>query len=283
MSERWRDDVKRLRAEADPDKRAGLKKQLPAFIPAGVFTERTADGLQEHSGFICIDIDAKDNADVADFDRLKEYMHQVPHVAYCGRSVGGKGFFCLIPIADPARHRDYFQAIGEDFERCGITVDWHCSDVGRLRFVSYDPAPYINTGAKVYDYISPEMGCSKARMFGRELTGSEAEARFLFVLQWIEEHGMDITGDYGQWFKILCGIASAFGESGRDYAHRVSRYADCYNYGETERQYSEILKHKYKYTIGTFFYFARKKMGADLYYSIKGIHDFDKLVKEEKV
>lgn len=52
LSDEWKDSVEKIRAEADPVKRADLKKNLPAFIPAGVFSRKTADGLQRHSGFI---------------------------------------------------------------------------------------------------------------------------------------------------------------------------------------------------------------------------------------
>ena len=258
--------VEKVRAEADPARRKELKQHLPAFMPSGVFTKKTADGLQVHSGFICIDIDAKDNAGVKDFDRLKEYVCQIPQVAYCGLSVGGAGFFCIMPIADPAKHRDYFRAIERDFKECGITIDRQCYNVNRLRFVSYDPAPYINTAAKVYDYILPIKDYSAAQVLGREITGDEAKGKFAAVLREVETTKIDITGNYGQWFEILCAIASTFGERGREYAHAVSKHADCYDPGETERQYSEILKHNYGYSIGTFFYYARAEFGK---------HDFD--------
>ena len=266
LSERWRPLVEKVRAEADPARRKELKQHLPAFMPSGVFTKKTADGLQVHSGFICIDIDAKDNAGVKDFDRLKEFVYQIPQIAYCGLSVGGVGFFCIIPIADPAKHRDYFRTIERDFKECGITIDRQCYNVNRLRFVSYDPAPYINTAAKVYDYILPIKDYSAAQVLGREITGDEAKGKFAAVLREVEATKIDITGNYGQWFEILCAIASTFGERGREYAHAVSKHADCYDPGETERQYSEILKRNYGYSIGTFFYYARAEFGK---------HDFD--------
>ena len=266
LSERWRPLVEKVRAEADPARRKELKQHLPAFMPSGVFTKKTADGLQEHSGFICIDIDAKDNTDVDNFGRLKEYVCQIPQVAYCGLSVGGAGFFCIMPIADPAKHRDYFRAIERDFKECGITIDRQCYNVNRLRYVSYDPVPYINTAAKVYDYILPIKDYSAAQVLGREITGDETKGKFAAVLREVEATKIDITGNYGQWFEILCAIASTFGERGREYAHAVSKQADCYDPGETERQYSEILKRNYGYSIGTFFYYAKKEIGK---------HDFD--------
>lgn len=255
--------VEKVRAEADPARRKELKQQLPAFMPSGVFTKKTADGLQEHSGFICIDIDAKDNADVDNFGRLKEFVYQVPQIAYCGLSVGGAGFFCLIPIADPAKRVEYFRAIERDFKRCGIRIDRQCYNVNRLRFVSYDPAPYVNTAAKVYDYVYP---AAEHGGWRGAVADAETKEKFEAVLREVEATKIDITGDYGQWFEILCAIASTFGESGREYAHAVSKWYESYSPGETDYKYSEALKHDYGYSIGTFFYYAKREIGK---------HDFD--------
>ena len=274
LSDRWKTLVENVRVEADPEKRKELKQRLPAFIPAGVFTKKTADGLQAHSGFLCIDIDAKDNAEVEDFSRLKELISGVPHVAYCGLSVSGAGFFCLIPIADPAKHADYFRAIEQDFKRCGIRIDRACHNVNRLRFVSYDAAPYINTAAKVYDYVMPPKDYSTASVVGRDMSDAEARERFAAILREIETREIDVTGDYNQWIEILSAVASAFGEDGRSYAHTISRQADCYNYEETDRKYTDLLRHEYSYTLGTFFYYAKKEIGK---------HDFDNLMLEDEI
>lgn len=268
LSEHWKQMVNNIRSEADPDKRKELKRELPAFIPSGVFTSKKAGGLLEHSGYICIDIDAKDNAEVTDFSRLKEFVHQIPHIAYCGLSVSGTGFFCLIPIADPSKYTDYFRAIEQDFKRCGIKIDRRCSNVNRLRFVSYDAAPYINTAAKVYDYVLPPKDHTAAQVLGMSVTDDEAKAKFFSILEEVEKCQIDITGNYGQWFEILCAIASTFGEEGREYAHTVSRQAACYSHDETEWQYSQILKRNYGYSIGTFFYYAKQELGK---------HDFDNI------
>lgn len=265
LSERWRHSVEKIRAEADPAKRKELKQHLPAFMPAGVFTKKTADTLQEHSGFICIDIDAKDNAGVKDFDRLKEFVCQIPQVAYCGLSVGGAGFFCIMPIADPAKHRDYFRAIERDFKECGVTIDRQCYNVNRLRYVSYDPEPYINTAAKAYDYVYPVKDNGAGHVPGT-VADAETKEKFEAVLREIEAGKIDITGNYGQWFEILCAIASTFGEDGREYAHAVSKWYDNYEPDETDYKYSEALKHDYGYSIGTFFHYARNELGK---------HDFD--------
>lgn len=278
LTGRWKEQVVAIRRESDSDKQKAMKQQLPAFMASGVFITKKAEGLKEHSGYICIDIDYKDNMGVANFPYLKEAISGNPNVAYCGLSVSGTGYFCLIPIADPAKHRDYFRALEHDFKRCGIRIDRQCVNVNRLRFVSYDPDPYIFTAAVPYDYVLPdgeEPGRAVDKVLRRQVSPTEARTQFDNVLQEIQNSRIDITGGYGQWFEILCAIASTYGEEGREAAHIISEQADSYIYEETDRQYSECLKHGgYGYTIGTFFYYAKQELGT---------HDFDYITKEDEL
>lgn len=275
LSDRWREQVQAVRDETDPQKQKQLKEKLPAYIPAGTFTKKVAEGLQQHSGFICIDIDYKDNKDVENFADLKALVRQIPAVEYCGQSVSGTGYFCIMPIADPSKHRDYFRAIASDFKRCGIVVDRKCFNVNRLRFVSYDASPYVNTGADVYDYILPTRDHKAAQVLGRQVSDVETREHFAAIVKEIEARHIDITGDYGQWFEILCAIASTFGDEGREDAHKVSKEADCYDYEETEKQYTECIRRQgYDYTIGTFFFHAKRELGA---------HDFDNITKDIEI
>lgn len=247
-----------VRSVADHRERKKMKERtLPAFSVSGIFSGRRE--LEAHSHYICIDIDAKDNEGVKDFDKLKDIISQVPCVEYCGLSASGAGYFCIIPIADPDKHGAYFRSLQHNFKRCGLIIDDGCGDITRLRYVSFDPSPYVNTGATVYDYVLPDRKADSRKADGTPIT-LEAEARQICAaLDAINESHTDITGSYHEWFKILCSIAATFGEDGREYAHRVSQEAECYTFEETERKYTDILKHKgYSYNLGTFYYYFRR-------------------------
>lgn len=265
----FKDKVEAIRAEPDEGRQKEMKKELPLFFASGEFDSKGEDGLIKHSGFICVDIDEKDNRDVKNFGDIKKHIRKISFVAYCGRSVRGKGYFALIPIADPARHRDYFRSLVADFGRCGLTIDKGCGDVCRKRFVSYDPDPYVNTGAEVYDRVLVEeekpMECDGEKD-SRQNYLAEA-AKFLSTLGEIESRHIDITDSRDKWWEILCAIASAFGEAGRGYAHRVSRFYDGYSYDETDGKFNDALRHGgYGYTIATFFHHAKNGLSE---------HDFD--------
>ena len=60
-----------------------------------------------------------------------------------------------------------------------------------------------------------------------DMNGDEFE----LLLAAIEASGKDLTSDYNDWYKIGIAIASEFGESGRDYFHRIGKFISIhYNF-----------------------------------------------------
>ena len=268
IADTWRAQVEAVRAEKDPAKRKALKAALPCFTPSGTFTHVSRAGLVRHSGFISLDIDYKPekgiNTALAGYD-LKAAISAVPNVAYCG----GSGYVVIVPIADPAKHREYFRALAYHFERAGLELDPACKDVTRKRFVSWDADPYINTAAQPWALTLPEREHATRETLGRDLDASETAAKVEAVIKSCEANRWDITAAEGDWWRILCSLANTFGEAGRDYAHRISALYPGYTPEETDAKYSRAVKHpEYKDQIGTFFYIARQEIGK---------HDFDNL------
>lgn len=273
VADTWRAQVEAVRAETDPARQDLLKKALPCFTPSGTFSHISRAGLVQHSGFISIDIDCKPdkgiNPALVGFD-LKAAVAAVPHIAYCGRSCRGAGYVVVIPIADPTKHSEYFRALAYHFERAGLEIDRGCRDICRKRFVSWDPAPYINTAARIWALTLPERDHSTRETLGRDLDTSETAAAVEAVIEACERNRWDITADRADWVRILASLAQTFGEGGRDYAHRISALYPDYTPKETDSKFSDLLKHKeYKWGIGTFFYIARQEIGK---------HDFDDLL-----
>lgn len=260
----YQNRVKKVRDTQDEAKQKEAKSKLPSYTVSGIFSGNTDNSLIKHSGLICIDIDPKDNPDSENFNQMKELIKAVPFVAYCGLSVRGKGYFAVIPISNPEYHREHFKSLEMDFARCGIKIDPSGVNVSRKRFVSYDNEPYINLNATTYDriYRKPptDRKTKKAGIYsGEELAQVEGDVKQ--VIEAIEITGIDITGDYPQWFKIGCALAHTFGEDGREMFHQVSRFGDTYDQDNTDLKYTECLKTK-QVNIGTFFYYA-KLSGVD--------------------
>lgn len=84
------------------------------------------------------------------------------------------------------------------------------------------------------------------------------------VVAEIEKQCTDITANYEIWLKIGFALSSEFGEHGRDYFHRVSRFHSGYNTKECDKQFDNCLKsHRSGVTIRSFFEIA-KNAGFDI-------------------
>lgn len=269
---KWRGLVEAVRNERDEARQKALKEQLPCFTPSGTFNGRKADSIKQHSGFVCIDIDEKDNKQVKDFARLKEILTALPYVAYCATSCRGNGYFCLIPIADTTKHREYCLTLQSAFEACGIIVDKSCIDVCRKRYVSYDPAPYINTNAKLFSSLIKDDRQRLCR--GSNEITEETRLKVADLVEAITQEHIDVCGDYNQWFGILCAIAHAFGEDGREWAHLISEQGATYKSAEeVDKRYNEAYKSKAAYNIGTFIYHAENAIKQHRFE-----HDFNGII-----
>lgn len=138
----------KIRAAKDKAEKAKLKANMPMITPSGIFSQRRQDCLLKHSGFISIDIDrAATNEFITNWQDLPSILTRLKNIAYFGRSVGGEGFWALIPIAFPEKHKAHFRALQQAFSRLGIELDPAPSNVASCRFFSHDPEAYINPNA----------------------------------------------------------------------------------------------------------------------------------------
>lgn len=265
-SDEFAGQINELRQFDDKAKRDAIKKNLPAITPSGQFTRRKEDGLIRHSGFIQVDIDAKDNPVIFDgcetladyletLNMVKAELSKLKNIAFCGLSASGRGLWALIPIAHPERHKEHFNAIAADFERIGIIIDKAPSNVASLRGYSYDPAAYFNHNAETYTRLAaPEKNppASPRQPANHSYpAGNEAE-KVNFILSQIASSRADITGSYQAWFAIGCALAHEFGQAGRGYFHEVSQYHPEYDYHKADKQFTHCLKGA-GYTIATFY------------------------------
>ncbi len=244
---RAKEQVLTLRNESDPDIQRAIKGVLPACTVSGLFSGRSADSLMSATNLICIDIDAKDN-DILDLDTLKERIVECPYVLFCAHSARGKGYFCIIQIADHKKFLGHFLSLERDFQRAGILVDRSCKDINRLRYAFYDPEPYINLDAVVYDRIIDLNKNPTRDMVNRESVPADkiTNAYHIGLLAAsLDKQDKDITENYSDWFNIACAIAGEFGEAGRTMFHDLSKNYDGYTPNEADFEYNKVLRYHY--------------------------------------
>ena len=252
FSTKHKSEILALRKVEDEEEQKRLKKMLPSATISGLFSYRDSQHLIEHSGFMCIDIDGKDNPGM-DVEQTKQQLARCGEIAYIGLSVRGKGLFCVIPIAYPERHEDHFRALEYDFKEMGLVIDPFCRDVCRMRFVSFDPNPYVNEQALKY-ISTKQKPLPPPRCYS--YNDSEKTVRKVYELcGQIQDFGLDITDGYQNWFKVGSSLAD-LGEDGREAFHMVSRAWPKYDPAVDEK-FNNLLLTIRDYSIGTFFYICK--------------------------
>lgn len=256
-SKKYVAEVQKIRNTKDEKLKKHLKSKLPAITPSGLFSKRNVKGLLSHSGFIQFDIDFKDNIHINNYKDLKEQISNIKEVAYCGLSVSGNGYWGLIPISEPTKHKQHFEALLLKFKCLGIIIDKSCKDVSRLRGYSFDDNAYFNHSAtkftQIYN-IPRKKQSSKAYITNNFTSTKNNVEKYLNI---IKEKHVILAKDYESWFAIGCGIANEFSENGRNYFHFISQIKNDYNSSETEKQYNYCLKNTYNYSIATFYYYCK--------------------------
>jgi hypothetical protein len=126
------------------------KRRLPCFTASGTFATRRDADLLTHSGLVALDIDTKVNAGI-DLIAVRARIEADPHTYACFTSVGGRGLCVLVPIPADSHH-DAFRAAAIYYQHTyGVAVDPVCLGVSQQRFVSCDPALYLNEGAATFE------------------------------------------------------------------------------------------------------------------------------------
>lgn len=285
LTDRWKPVVDRLRdlrrvygAQAKKmDEYTTTKAMLPGATLSGLFAikdvyneksgrtetkSRITANLAQHTGFLCIDIDAQDNCSLGDMAMVLRTLRHRTEVALLMRSCSGTGYFALIPLAYPDRHKQQFAALLHEYAALGINLDRQCGDVTRVRFASYDEHPYINVNAIPYDglkdtSIAPALA-PKTPVYGRMETEDDLIGKVERLVQKLEYTHTDITENYDDWYRVGFALANLPGEWGRHFFMRVSAINPNFNQQEAEYKFSH-LQNPARITIGTFFSMCRDR------------------------
>ena len=241
-----------INKEPNKKKRKELKeKTLPYVTISGTFPEvRNKEGLAQHSGFLCLDID--DSADLAkDWENVTNDRYT--YGAF--KSASGLGLAVFIKI-HPTKHLESFLALERYYlENYQIILDKSCKDVTRPRYVSNDPNAFINFSADTFkSYLKKRDIVKKLPQI---ITGKND---INYIIDQIKDRRVDITkSSYNVWLEIGFAIASEYGEAGRDYYHALSYYSDKYKSDVCNRQYNHCLRSKGSgVQMATLFYYAKE-------------------------
>lgn len=262
----WQDEVeeyrRRLReltqqlgdadkAKHDPSVQE-IKKRLPAATLSGYFGNgRRKDLLTRHTGFLALDIDHQDNPDLDPVVFLQALKDR-PETAAILRSCSGSGYFVMVRLAYPHLHSEQFYSLYKEMRYQGITLDKACSDVTRLRFASWDDAPYINENAIPYQGVVQvsERDVLQHRHEAnaqRQYVGYTKQRTINLVdglVKKIVATQTDICDDYTEWVKCGFALSRLDEDLGRGWFDAISSVGKGkYDPAACARKYQECLRH----------------------------------------
>lgn len=247
---KWQDVVLPIRAERDETKRQAMKKRAPLVTISGVFPERKDASLKQHSGLIAIDIDHLN-------EKTEEYRRNLAADKYCFAiftSISGTGL-CMLVRIDGARHRDAFTSICSYLlTEYNIVVDPACVNESRARFVSYDPYLISNDAAAIFKKYLPK---EKKRKMPPPIF---VQNDFDEMINAMVAQSVSCTEDYRDWQRVCFGLASHFGEAGRNYFHRLSAISGKYDEKVCDKLYSKAIRGSNstaRASVATIYYFAK--------------------------
>ena len=262
---------------------AVLKKRSLDFVTFACQSYRRGpQGLEHLSGYLCLDIDHVGSEELLQHLKQCFVTDPVLGVRLIFRSPSGDGFKVIIQLQQTTidtinrnhnpveMYRLYYEHIRSYVSRTyGILVD-HTSDLQRACFLCYDEDAYFDeTERNGFSAELPTLMLNQTNSMKHYEVHKVKDAMTVSVsqsdwdtvealVQTIEHIGVDITGDYHQWMRIGFALASAFGESGRGFYHRVSRFYSGYSNVECNRQYDRCLRARGSGVgLGTFIYLAK--------------------------
>lgn len=310
LTDRWKPYVQRLRAMRQEfgskakkmDEYIKTKKMLPGATLSGLFAlyeddsltnpgqrvmvSRRESHLKQHTGWLAIDIDLQDNLQITDFESILKVSRFRPEIGLLMRSCSGTGYFGLVRLAYPERHKDQFKALFKEYAAIGIMLDKACSNIGRVRFASWDDPEHIYINENVVPYKGLEgeqsqlvsLASRQAYRSHHENEGYISEDNSNFweqqrvqyrlievIVQELVGNHRNIAESYDEWVKA--GWALRSHPYGLHLFHQLSRCSSKYNEAQTNLKWQQ-LGNSQTVTYNYLIHACKVELGKDAYRQI---------------
>ena len=238
---------------------------LPCCTISGVFQGgHKEDNLKEKSGIICIDIDEKSPGET--WDDVKNKVFALPYVFYVAYSVRGDGIYVLVAYNPSNDFKGTFESLQLDFMRMGITIDKACSDICRLRFVSFDDSPMEKEWydeIEVYDKVHIMKESIPYDISSISYSSVDIDTKFAIqVISYLITVCGYRADVYDDW--LLDGFRlAALGDEGKILFECLSKVSEGYDSKEVEKKWRECLSHTKmtKESLAYYYGVAKNRMG----------------------
>lgn len=243
--------VRMIDRQANESEYRQAKAKVLSFTPSCLCTiGGTAKDVECVNALIAVDLDEKDNKGLS-IEEMRKKINSLPFVMYSSMSVGGRGMYALIPIAE-ANKNDFkavFKALEEDFTKLGLKLDSSCINVNRERYMSYDKAEYWNTKCEIYDKkisIPTQVINNPIKRVGNNATKPLTAREYNKVKSMVEDikaNKLVLTKNHTDTLMIANCLANIWGEEGRTLLHIIRQQRSGYDEFKTDENYSYVLDH----------------------------------------
>ena len=145
ISDKYKTEVEEIRnliAQGNKAEADNKKKQLLAFTPSAVFTEkRQMPFLEMYSGFVHLDFD---KLTPEQLQTAFAIISKISYTSLCFISPSGNGLKVFVEVSTELEYHGiaYLQVQKYYEDATGLKADPSCKDVTRLCFMSHDPNAY---------------------------------------------------------------------------------------------------------------------------------------------
>lgn len=242
--------VRSIDRQANESEYRQAKAKVLSYTPSCVCASTTAKEVKEVNPLIAVDLDAKDNEGVT-IEEMRKKINSLPYVMYSSISVGGRGMYTLIPIAEDNKNdfKGVFKALESDFNKIGLKLDSSCINVNRERYMSYDDNEYWNTQCEIYDKkISIPTQVNKQPLQGLEVNANKPLTareynKVKSMVEDIKANKLVLTKNHTDTLMIANCLANIWGEEGRTLLHIIRQQRSGYDEFKTDENYSYVLDH----------------------------------------
>lgn len=238
------------------------KAKVLSYTPSCVCQGETAKEVAHVNNLIAIDLDEKDNENIT-IEEMRKRVNSLPYIMYSCLSVGGRGMFALIPIAEENKNdfKAVFNALNEDFKRLGLSLDSSCVNVNRERYMSVDDNEYWNTKCEIYTkkIKTPTQVNTHPSKVGENANKPLTEREFKKVKSMVEDikkNKIQLSKNHKDTLGLANAIANIWGEDGRELLHIIRSQREGYDEYKTDKNFSHVLDHlddKERYGLGFIF------------------------------
>ena len=194
------DYVRRLNEKDEKEAKKYKINTMPCCTISGLFSEhRYAMCCTSKTGVIAIDIDKDDNEGL-DIEETKKKLMELPYVFLAMKSCRGEGVFCLIYYNRELEFRYVFNALNEEFLNLGYIIDDGCSDICRLRIVSWDDNILIKNDVEEYNKFKADEIIEDRNYTEEEWKMTKEDLMLVVKCIYILVNNLDyVSNDYNEW------------------------------------------------------------------------------------